>query len=153
MFNKVILIGHLTRQIELRYLQNGNAIGNTAIAVTRKYTNAQGQKAEDTCFIDITFYGKQAETANQYLTKGSKLLIEGRLKFEQWTDNYNNNRSRHKIEVENMQMLGQPQQSNNSHQQGYQANQRQTPPNPRQTTAQQYQDDALQYADDDTIPF
>lgn len=148
MFNKVILVGHLTRQIELRYTQS-SCIGNTAIAVTRKYTNAQGQKAEDTCFIDITFYGKQAETANQYLTKGSKLLIEGRLKFEQWTDNYGNNRSRHKIEVENMQMLGQPQQ--NSHQQNYQANQHQTPPNPRQTT--EYQDDVLQYVDDDTIPF
>ena len=73
--NKVIMIGHLARDIELRYTQSPMAIGKTAIAVTRKYT-LNGEKREETCFIDITFFGKQAETANQYLGKGSKLAVE-----------------------------------------------------------------------------
>ena len=115
--NKVIMIGHLTRDIELRYTQSQMAIGKTAIAVTRKYT-LNGEKREETCFTDITFFGKQAEIANQYLNKGSKLLIEGRLKFDQWTDNNGQNRSKHSIAVESMEMLGDAKQNNQSYQQG-----------------------------------
>lgn len=109
MFNKVVLVGNLTRDIELRYTTNGSAIGNTGIAVTRRFTT-NGEKREETCFIDISFFGKQAEIANQYLNKGSKLLVEGRLKFDQWTDNNGQNRSKHSIVVENMEMLGGTQQ-------------------------------------------
>ena len=105
MFNKVILVGHLTRDIELRYTQSQMAISKTAIAVTRKYT-LNGEKREKTCFVDITFFGKQAEIANQYLGKGSKLAVEGYLKFEQWQDNNGQNRSKHSIAVEGMEMLG-----------------------------------------------
>ena len=115
--NKVIMIGHLARDIELRYTQGSVAIGSTGIAVTRKYT-LNGEKREETCFIDITFFGKQAEIANQYLNKGSKLLIEGRLKFEQWQDNNGQNRSKHSITVESMEMLGDAKQNNQSYQQG-----------------------------------
>jgi len=115
MFNKIVLVGNLTRDIELRYTQGGAAIGSCGIAVTHKYT-LNGEKREETCFIDITFFGKQAEIANQYLNKGSKLLIEGRLKFEQWTDQNGQNRSKHTISVESMEMLGnkdgEPQKSN-----------------------------------------
>ena len=105
MFNKVVLVGNLTRDIELRYTTSGSAIGNSGIAVTRKF-NTNGEKREETCFIDISFFGKSAEIANQYLSKGSKLLVEGRLKFDQWTDNNGQNRSKHSIVVENMEMLG-----------------------------------------------
>ena len=115
--NKVIMIGHLTRDIELRYTQSQMAIGKTAIAVTRKYT-LNGEKREETCFIDLTFFGKQAEIANQYLGKGSKLAIEGYLKFEQWQDNNGQNRSKHSIAVESMEMLGDAKQNNQSYQQG-----------------------------------
>ncbi|WP_103630067.1 single-stranded DNA-binding protein [Campylobacter concisus] len=115
--NKVIMIGHLARDIELRYTQSQMAIGKTAIAVTRKYT-LNGEKREETCFIDLTFFGKQAEIANQYLNKGSKLLIEGRLKFDQWTDNNGQNRSKHSIAVESMEMLGDAKQNNQGYQQG-----------------------------------
>lgn len=115
MFNKIIIVGHLTRDIELRYTQSGAAIGKSAIAATHKFT-INGEKKEDTCFIDISFFGKGAEIANQYLRKGSKLLIEGRLKFEQWTDQNGQNRSKHSISVESMEMLGskegEPQKSN-----------------------------------------
>lgn len=106
MFNKVVLVGNLTRNIELRYLQNGTAIGNTAIAITRKFTGTDGTKKEETCFIDIVFFARTAEIANQYLQKGSKVLIEGRLKFDQWTDNNGQNRSKHSVVVESMEMLG-----------------------------------------------
>lgn len=117
MFNKVVLVGNLTRDIELRYAQNGNGIGNTAIAVTRKF-NVNGEKREETCFVDITFFGKMAEVANQYLRKGSKLLVEGRLKFDQWNDATTGQpRSKHSVVVENMEMLGSPQNQQNS---GYQ---------------------------------
>ena len=121
MFNKIVLVGHLTRDIELRYTQSGAAIGSAGIAVTRKYT-LNDEKREETCFIDITFFGKQAEIANQYLGKGSKLLVEGRLKFDQWTDNNGQNRSKHTISVENMEMLGGQQQGgyNQNSNQGYQ---------------------------------
>ncbi|MFQ6341452.1 single-stranded DNA-binding protein [Campylobacter sp. VTCC 70190] len=105
MFNKVVLVGNLTRDIEMRYAQSGSAIGASAIAVTRRFTT-NGEKREETCFIDISFYGRTAEIANQYLAKGSKVLIEGRLRFEQWSDQNGQNRSKHSIQVENMEMLG-----------------------------------------------
>lgn len=106
MFNKVVLVGNLTRDIEMRYSPNGSAIGASAIAVTRRYNSNTGEKREETCFIDISFFGRTAEVANQYLNKGSKLLIEGRLRFEQWQDQNGQNRSKHSIYVENMEMLG-----------------------------------------------
>lgn len=115
--NKVIMIGHLVRDIELRYTQSQMAIGKTAIAVTRKYT-LNGEKREEACFIDITFFGKSAEIANQYLGKGSKLAVEGYLKFDQWTDNNGQNRSKHSIAVESMEMLGDAKQNNQNYQQG-----------------------------------
>lgn len=106
MFNKVILVGNLTRDIEMRYMPSGSAIGATAIAVTRRYNSSSGEKKEETCFIDISFFGRSAEIANQYLSKGSKVLVEGRLRFEQWSDQNGQNRSKHSIYVENMEMLG-----------------------------------------------
>lgn len=120
MFNKVVLVGNLTRDIELRYFQNGTAIGKTGIAVSRKFNAGNGEKGEETCFIDLIFFGKTAEIANQYLSKGSKILVEGRLKFEQWIDNNGQNRSKHTISVDSMEMLGgNPQQNNGGGYQGY----------------------------------
>jgi single-strand DNA-binding protein len=105
MYNKVILVGNLTRDIELRYSQNGSAIAKTAIATSHKFT-VNGEKKEETCFVDITFFGRSGEVANQYLRKGSKILVEGRLSFEQWVDQTNGQkRSKHSVIVESMQML------------------------------------------------
>ncbi len=104
MYNKVILVGNLTRDIELRYLQSGTAVANSAIATSRKFTS-NGEKKEEVMFIDITFFGRSGEIANQYLRKGSKILVEGRLKFDQWVDQNGQKRSKHTINVENMQML------------------------------------------------
>lgn len=104
MYNKVVLVGNLTRDIELRYSQAGMAIAKTAIATSRKFT-ANGEKKEETMFIDITFFGRSGEVANQYLKKGSKILVEGRIQFEQWVDQNGGKRSKHSIAVETMQML------------------------------------------------
>ncbi len=104
MFNKIILVGNLTRDIELRYSQGGMGIAKTAIATSRKFTS-NGEKKEEVCFVDITFFGRSAEVANQYLRKGSKILVEGRLNFDQWVDNDGQKRSKHGVVVESMQML------------------------------------------------
>jgi single-strand binding protein len=153
--NKVILLGRLVRDIDLRYTQSQMAIGKTAIAVTRKYT-LNGEKREETCFIDLTFFGKQAEIANQYLAKGSKLAVEGYLKFEQWQDNNGQNRSKHSIAVESMEMLGSA-QGNQGYQQGGYANQRpqqKANTNPQTAPEPRYPDidsDDVGYSDE--IPF
>ncbi len=105
MYNRVILVGNLTRDIELRYLQSGTAVGSTGIATNRRFKSAMGEQRDEVMFIDITFFGRTAEVANQYLKKGSKVLIEGRLKLDSWEDPNGNKRSRHSIVVENMQML------------------------------------------------
>ncbi|MGD9971369.1 MAG: single-stranded DNA-binding protein [Sulfuricurvum sp.] len=105
MYNKVIMVGNLTRDIELRYSQNGSAIAKTGLATSRRFT-MNGEKKEETCFVDITFFGRSGEIANQYLRKGSKILVEGRLQFEQWVDQQSGQkRSKHSVIVENMQML------------------------------------------------
>lgn len=104
MFNKIILVGNLTRDIELRYTQSGTAIAKTAIATSRKFTT-NGEKKEEVCFVDVTFFGRSGEVANQYLRKGSKILVEGRLNFEQWVDQNGQKRSKHSVIAETMQML------------------------------------------------
>ena len=105
MFAQATIIGNLTKDIELRYTASGMAIGNTAIASTHKFNAANGEKREETCFIDVTFMGKSVEIANQYLAKGSRIFIEGRLKFDRWTDNNGQNRSKHSVVVDKMIML------------------------------------------------
>lgn len=105
MFNKIILLGNLCKDIELRYLQNNTAIANTSIATNRKYKKQDGSQGEEVMFIDLVFFGRSGEIANQYLKRGSKVLIEGRLKLEQWQDKNGNKRSKHIVHVESMQML------------------------------------------------
>lgn len=105
MFNRVIMLGNLTRDCELRYLPNGSAVCTTGIATNRKFKKTDGSQGEEVCFADITFFGRTAEVANQYLHRGKKVMIEGRLKLDQWTDDKGVKRSKHSIIVESMQML------------------------------------------------
>jgi single-strand DNA-binding protein len=105
MYNKIILAGNLTRDVEVRYTQGGSAIGNTAIATSRKFKSATGEQKEEVLFVDLTFFGRTAEIANQYLRKGSKVLVDGRLKLDQWTAQDGSKRSKHSVTVENLQML------------------------------------------------
>ncbi len=105
MFNKVILIGNLTRDVELRYLPSGQALAKCGIATNRRFKDAGGMQKDETMFIDITVWGRSAEIANQYLRKGSRVLVEGRLTLEQWTDQNGQRRSKHSVTVENLKML------------------------------------------------
>ncbi len=106
MYNKIILAGNLTRDIEMRYTQGGSAIGSTGIATSRKFKSATGEQKEETLFVDLTFFGRTAEVANQYLRKGSKVLVDGRLKLDQWTAQDGTKRSKHGVVVETMKMMG-----------------------------------------------
>ncbi|MGX2972468.1 single-stranded DNA-binding protein [Helicobacter sp. T3_23-1059] len=105
MFNKVIIIGNLTRDVELKYLQSSSALATFGIASNRRYNKQDGSKAEEVCFVDVTLFGRTAEVANQYLRKGSKVLVEGRLVYDTWTDQNGQKRSKHSIVAESMKML------------------------------------------------
>lgn len=105
MFNKVIMIGNLTRDVELRYLPSGSAVATIGLASNRKYKKQDGTQAEEVCFVDVKLFGRTAEVANQYLRKGSKILVDGKLTFESWVDQMGAKKSRHVITAESMQML------------------------------------------------
>jgi single-strand DNA-binding protein len=106
-FNRVTLIGNLTRDPETRDLPSGTTLCEFGLATTRHYKTAGGDDREETCFIDCTAFGKQAEVLSQYVTKGRPLFVEGRLKYDQWDDkNGAGKRSKISVIVENFQFLG-----------------------------------------------
>lgn len=108
-YNKVTLIGNITRDIDLRYTPKGTAVADIGLACNRVRTGEDGQKIEEVTFVDITLWGRQAELANQYLGKGRPVFIEGRLQMDTWTDKESGKqRSKLKVVGENMQFLGSP---------------------------------------------
>lgn len=114
MFNKIIIVGNLTRDVELKYLPSGSAAATLGLASNRKFKKQDGTMGEETCFVDVKLFGRTAEVANQYLKKGSQILIEGRLILETWNDQSGAKRSKHSIMAENMQMLGRASNDNTS---------------------------------------
>lgn len=108
-FNKVILVGNLTRDVDLRFTPKGTAVAKLGIAVNRKWRTEAGEENEEVTFIDIDSFGKQAETLANYLKKGSPLLVEGRLKLDQWDDKQSGQkRSKLGVVLEAFQFLGGP---------------------------------------------
>jgi single-strand DNA-binding protein len=107
-FNRVILLGNLTRDPELRYLDSGAAVVRLGLAANRTYTDGSGEQKEDTCFIDVSAWGRLGELCHQYLRKGSKVLVEGRLTFRQWETDAGERRSRHEIQANSVQFLDRP---------------------------------------------
>jgi single-strand DNA-binding protein len=104
--NKVLLMGNLTRGPEIRYTPKGTAVGEISLAINRVWNNDQNQKQEETTFVEVTLWGKQAELAGQYLTKGRGCLIEGRLQMESWDDKATGQkRSKLKVVADSMQFL------------------------------------------------
>jgi single-strand DNA-binding protein len=104
--NKVMLIGNLTRDPELRFTPKGTAVADVAIAINRIWNNEAGQRQEETTFVDITLWGRQAELAQQYLTKGRGIYVEGRLQMDTWDDKATGQkRSKLKVIGENLQFL------------------------------------------------
>jgi len=106
-YNKVILIGNLTRDPELRYTSQGVAIAKIGLAVNRTWRNEAGETKEEVTFVDVDAFRRQAETLAQYLKKGSPLMVEGRLKLDQWDDKQTGQkRSRLGVVLEGFQFLG-----------------------------------------------
>lgn len=102
-----MLIGNLTRDPEVKYTPKGSAICDLGLAINRNWTTDSGEKREETTFVDVTFFGKQAETIKQYYTKGKSLYVEGRLNLDTWDDKQTGQkRSKLKIIGENFQFLG-----------------------------------------------
>jgi single-strand DNA-binding protein len=106
-FNKVILLGNLTRDPEVRYTPKGSAVCDLGVAVNRVYTTDTGEKREEATFVDVTFWGRTAEVAGEYLKKGRPIFIEGRLQLDSWEDKQSGQkRSKLKVIGETMQLLG-----------------------------------------------
>lgn len=105
-FNKVMLMGYLTRDPQLSYTPNQTAIVDFGLATNRKWTAQDGSEREEVCFVDCTAFGRQAENINKYLNKGSPVFVEGRLAFDSWEAQDGTKRSKHKIAVQSVQFLG-----------------------------------------------
>ena len=106
-FNKVILVGNLTRDPQLRYLPSQMAVVDFGLAVNHKYRTKNGEDREEVLFIDCSCFGKGAEIINQYCQKGKQLLVEGRLRYETWEDKQGGGkRSKHSVSVDNFQLMG-----------------------------------------------
>ena len=105
-FNKIFLIGNLTRDPQLSYLPSQTAVVEFGLAVNRRWTGRDGEKREETCFVDCRSFGRTAENVNKYMKKGSPLFVEGRLDFDSWTAQDGTKRSKHRVTVENVQFLG-----------------------------------------------
>lgn len=106
-FNKVMLLGNCTRDPEVKYTPKGSAVTDLGLAVNRYYTTDSGEKREETTFVDVTMWGRQAEIAGEYLKKGRPVFIEGRLQLDTWDDKQTGQkRSKLRVVCENFQLLG-----------------------------------------------
>ncbi len=151
-FNRVILVGNVTRDIELRYIPSGTAVTDLGLAVNDRRKSQSGEWVEETTFVDVTLWGRTAEVASEYLSKGSPVLIEGRLKLDTW-ESEGQKRSKLRVVGERMQMLGgrggggggRPSQSQSAGDQS-------SPDYGSQAAASQSDDDSGGPPDDD-IPF
>ncbi len=111
-YNRVILMGNLTRDPELKYLPSGTAMATFGLAVNRVYNDRQSnEKKQEVCFVDITAWGREAEICNEYLKKGNPLLLEGRLHYHSWETDDGQKRSKLDVTAERVQLLGSRQDS------------------------------------------
>ena len=104
-FNKVLLMGNLTRDPQLSYTPNQTPVVDFGLATNRRWTGQDGNQRQETCFVDCRAFGRQAENINKYLTKGRLIFVEGRLTFDTWTAQDGTKRSRHRVTVENFQFM------------------------------------------------
>jgi len=104
-FNKILLMGNLTRDPQLSYTPNQTPVVDFGLATNRKWTGQDGSQREETCFVDCRAFGRQAENINKYLSKGRLAFVEGRLTFDTWTAQDGTKRSRHRVTVENIQFM------------------------------------------------
>jgi single-strand DNA-binding protein len=104
-FNKVFLMGNLTRDVELRHTSGNQAVANIGLAVNRRYTTQSGEKREEVTWVDCEAWGRTAEVMSQYLSKGRPVFIEGRLKLDQWEGKDGSKQSKIRVVVENFQFV------------------------------------------------
>ncbi|AQQ08628.1 Helix-destabilizing protein [Sedimentisphaera cyanobacteriorum] len=161
-FNKVILLGNLTRDPQFSYLPSGTPLVEFSVATNRKFVGQDGQQREEVCFTDCRMFGKRAEVINKYFKKGSSILVEGRLILDSWTTQDGSKRSRLRVQAENFEFTGGggggSQRQGDYQQGGYQQPYQQQPPqnNQPQQPPQQSSSDAFGGGDDfnpDDIPF
>jgi single-strand DNA-binding protein len=106
--NHVILLGNLTRDPESRTLATGQTVAELGLAVNETYRDKEGKSVDKTCFVDITVWGKQAESCQKFLKKGAQVLVEGKLQFDQWTTDGGEKRSRLRVTAHRVQFVGKP---------------------------------------------
>ena len=148
-FNQVTLIGNLTRDVEVRYIPSGTAVAEVSLAVNEKWTNKDGSKGESVAFIDCTLWGRTAELAAEYLSKGSPVLFSGKLVQDNWDDKETSQkRSKLKVKVDTMQFLG----SGGGGKQGGADQQERPAANYRQQSQQRAAQQKPQYAEYDATP-
>jgi len=104
-YNKVLLMGNLTRDPQLSYTPSQTAVVDFGLATNRRFTGQDGSQREETCFVDCRAFGRMAENINKYLSKGRAIFLEGRLTYDTWTAQDGSKRSRHRVTVENFQFL------------------------------------------------
>jgi single-strand DNA-binding protein len=107
-FNKVLLMGNLTRDPQLSYLPSQTPVVEFGLAVNRKWTSKEGESKEEVCFVDCRAFSRLAENINKYMRKGRPIFVEGRLVYETWTAQDGSKRSRHRVVADNCQFLGAP---------------------------------------------
>ena len=105
-FNKVLLMGNLTKDPQLSYTPSQTAVVDFGLATNRRWTGKDGSQKDETCFVDCRAFGKLAENINKYLKKGMPLFVEGRLTFDSWTSQDGTKRSKHRVTVENFRFIG-----------------------------------------------
>ena len=152
--NKVILVGNCTRDPEVRYTPKGTAVTDLGLAMNRYYSSDGGEKREETTFVDVTLWGRQAEVAAEYLKKGRPVYIEGRLQMDSWEDkNSGQKRSKLKVVGEQMQLLGSREGGGGGSGGGFQQERESAPP--QQESQETGGNDGAQFSsgEDDDIPF
>lgn len=111
--NHVCLLGNLTREPVLRRTGNGTAVGELGLAVSESYKNKQGENVESTCYVDVETWDRQAETCEEYLRKGSQVIVQGRLKFDEWTTKEGEKRNKLRVRADRIQFLGESRKKQN----------------------------------------
>lgn len=153
--NKVLIMGNLTRDPELRYIPSGTAVAELGIAVNENFRNREGQEVENTVFVDVVVWARQAETCGEYLSKGSPVFVEGRLQLDQWENKDGEKRSKLRVRADRVQFIGSPKRTA-EYQDGAAPEQSSAPPQPspepnRQADVPPPAGDLQN--DDDNLPF
>lgn len=147
-FNRVLLMGNMTRDPEVRYTPTGTAVADLGLAVNESYKNKAGEMVENTVFVDVVVWGRQAETAAEYLRKGSPVFVEGRLQLDQWESPQGEKRSKLRVRADRVQFLGGSRSESDSS--SAPASATQAAPAPSHPTPQAAAPDSF---DEDDVPF